>query len=225
MRLTILALALLPVLAEDNVRDVWPRDVDMPPGLRFYARSEYSQRLTITNDRDTLRIVRQDTDDVFTNAPTVLNPNRISPWKVSGGMDKVRGFQSKTALAIPKGQAIRYWSERVEAGAAHPLPRASWSFPVGTVAADLLSHDGKLFEVRTLTKTAKGWHSEIVWGSGVKVPGYTGPGRRCHECHDKVGSGGYGVRVRGSDGLFSFWPFGGATFTPRMDFPVKHWNE
>ena len=218
----------LPAAAPDlraELLRLWPAGVQMPEGMRLYQRSVWAQRLVILNGHDDLRIVREDQDDHFGNAPTRPNPNRLHPWAKSGGLHSVTNWSSRTALALPRGGMIHYWSERVEAGASRSLPMVRWQFPTGTVFADILSYGGKVSEWRLAEKTKDGWRRRVVWRQGERPAGYH-MDRTCVQCHEKAGGDeGYGVRVRGSGGVFSFWPFVADSFTPRTDFPVKHWND
>lgn len=185
----------------------WPKDVDMPAGMVAYVPTRKSQRLTITNDVDTNLIYDKDQDDHFSNAPTVINPNRQTPWAVPGGLDGATGWESVIAVAMP-GQPTVY-NTRVEAGARHPLPKLRWTFPEGTVFADLLVKDGKPFELRTRRKVDGQWVSRVEYRDRDAAPvNYHGAGKACIECHQHAGSQlQYGIGLRGDDGCFSWAPW------------------
>ena len=204
---------------------LWPAGVSMPKTMTLYTPTQWAQHQTITNGRDLLRAVHRDTDDHSSNAPTRINPNRLFPWHVSGGMDSVKGWESRKAISIPEGQFIRYWSEHTEAGARRNLPRLNWQFPVGTVTADILTMGGSTFELRTFTKMADGWKGATVWQSGKTPKDYGGAGFKCARCHDHAGTWrAYGCLIRGADNVFSFSAIEEGTLNPRTDIPAKHWD-
>lgn len=219
------ALALAQAREKTDLEKLWPEGVPIPKGMRLYRKTKYNQHLSITNDRDTLLIYHRDQDDNYTNAPPALNPNRFFPIAVSGGLHESSGWTSRAAIALPG--TIYYWTDRIEAGAQRPLPRVAWVFPVGTVTADILSNEGEVFEVRIAEKKPGGWRLRTLWKDESKFPAkYTGARKACSACHDDAGGWKqYGSLWRGSDGVFSFYPFEEGTFTPRTDFTVKHWNE
>src|SRR5438270_14014511 len=83
------AVAQGPWLAKEEqvlLKDIWPTNVAMPPTMRFYRPTNYTQRLAITGGRETNNLYRLDQDDVWTNAPTAPNPNRLFPWAAAGGL-------------------------------------------------------------------------------------------------------------------------------------------
>ncbi len=205
--------------------------IDLPANLKPYPRTRWTQRLTITNGLDTLLPVHENQDDYFQNAPMKQNPNRMFPWRNSGGMDVVdeREWTSRTALSIPEGKAVEYWQERIHAGASHPLPKVAWHYPRGTVAADLLSYRGEPFELRTLTKGEDGrWRGRVAWEDPTKRPlSYKGAGRPCMDCHRHAGGFlEYGMLIRGNDHLFSPPVLREGTLTPDTQGPIptKPWS-
>jgi len=236
VRTTLSILLFTLLLAQEGNQDVqrtmlegfWPEGITLPKTMRLYDRTQYAQELTITNGIDTLRPIHYSQGD--------NNPNRLFPWAVNGGLHRAQGWTSRTAIAIPEGKHILYWSERIDAGARRHLPRMSWQFPVGTVVADLLFTDGELFELRTLNKTEDGsWRGRRLWRSGKMPVGYIEPDRVigverqvgiCVNCHQRAGAWqSYGALIRGADGVFSFSVLEEGTLRPRTDFPVKHWND
>src|SRR5713101_7162531 len=80
---------------------IWPANVAMPPSIRFYRPTNFTQRLAITGGQDTNHVYRLDQDDVWTNAPPALNPNRLFPWAVPGGLHEVSGWGNRVGIAIP----------------------------------------------------------------------------------------------------------------------------
>lgn len=223
LKQSLIALSLLPSSASELER-LWPEGVTMPPTLRPYRKTEYGQRLTVTNGLDQ-------------NLPWHIHQNdhngqgnREFPWRVPGGLDNATGWASHTGIAIPEGQYVRYWTERIEAGAPRPLPKVTWSFPVGTRVYDLLTHRGQAFELRMLRKERDRWVGHTLWQGEDWPPGYRGvkaTGRTCMGCHSKAGAWErYGPLVRGNDFVFSFTAFKEGTLEiDRTKFPVKHWDE
>lgn len=186
---------------------LWPKDVELPKDLTVYEPTRLSQRLTITNDRDQNLLYDKDQDDHFSNAPTSFNPNRQFPWHVPGGLENSRGWESLIAVSMPSQPYV--YLDRVEAGARHPLPKVRWTFPEGTVFADMLVNDGKVFELRTRTKRDGKWVSSKAFEDKAARPaGYHGLTKSCIECHEQAGSQlQYGIGLRGDDGAFSWSAF------------------
>jgi hypothetical protein len=173
--------------------------------MKFYQKARYVQRIAITNGRDSNNLFRIDQDDVGLNFHAV-NPNRIFPWAVSGGMHNMSGWKSSTAVHLPSYPKV--FTEYVEAGASRRLPKTGWSFPDGTVFADVLSTDRGVFEIRTRSKLDGNWRNKVAYRNPELAPhGYSGAGKACNECHDHAGSSKqYGVLIRGADETFSWAP-------------------
>ena len=212
-----------------ELRRLWPAGVPLPEGMRFYEKARHNQRAVILNGYDHTTAIPRDRDDVFANAPTKPNPNRLFPWAVSGGMHAAEGWESRAAVALPRGKSIRYWTERIEAGASRPLPVVRWRFPDGTTFADVLLRDGKVFELRILEKTRRGWQGHVAYQASKETwpKGYAGkPDRACMECHKHAGGWlDYGSLLRGGDSIFSFPVLQEGELKPRADIPVRHWND
>ena len=214
---------------------LWPKDVPVPSGLKFYEPTQWAQRTVINNSRDYHHPVHENTDDVYQNSPPVWNPNRMFPWRVSGGLDpKCKECGNRPAIVLPEKGFIRYRKEYIYAGASRPLPKVTWSFPSGTRTYDLLTYRGETFELRLrekVTVNRRGttqWRSRTIWTNPEKQPpGYKGPGRKCSECHDKAGEWQqYGTLLRGNDTVFSFPALEEGTLTPdKTNWPVKAWDE
>jgi hypothetical protein len=196
---------------------IWPGNVDIPQSIRFYRPTSFTQRLAITNGQDTNHVYRLDQDDVWGNSPPALNPNRLFPWAAPGGLHEVSGWGSRVGIAIPDGKKIQIWRERVEVPlSSRPLPKVRWSYPDGTVLADVLFTREAVFELRLREKVQGKWKSTVPFRDLDAAPkGYTGPGKRCAECHDQAGSQlQYGISLRGSDGAFSPAPLVEGTLMP-----------
>ena len=213
----------------------WPASVAVPANLKAFTKSDYGQYLVILNGADFHGMVHRAAQSP--HGPVqggADNGNNRFPWAVPGGTDSVRGLTSLTGIALPPGSSVRYWGERIEAGARHPLPKVSWSFPLGTRVYDLLLADGKAFELRMLKKGGTmqrpQWQALTLWESGDWPAGYAGvkaTGRKCLDCHGRAGQWErYGPLIRGNDFVFGWSPFvEGTARIDRAAFPVKHWDE
>lgn len=192
---------------QERLVNLWPAEVEMPKGLKAYRPTRKSQRMAITNGMDSNLIYDKDQDDHWTNAPSLLNPNRQFPWAVPGGLDNAKGWESIIAVALPS--AVSMYGDRVDVGARHPLPKTRWTFPEGTQFVDLLTYKGKPFELRTRTKIKGEWVSKKEYEDKTARPeGYNGLTKSCVECHQGAGSQlQYGISVRGDDGAFSWSPW------------------
>jgi len=188
-----------------TLRQYWPADVKFPEGMKFYRQTRHSQRFANTNGVDGITMVHRDQDDVWQNAETVVNPNRIFPFRVSGGMDEAKGWQSRTAVYVPPGKTIVVWQQRSPVGRERQfLPKLHWSYPEGTIFADMLVYERQVFELRMRKKARGEWHSRVAYVSGVKPPGHTGLKKTCADCHSRAGdSTDYGTSWRGDDGVIS----------------------
>jgi hypothetical protein len=197
------------------------------PDAKLYKKAEYSQRLSITNGLDNNLLYHKNRDDVFSNAPTDINPNRRFPWAVSGGMHGLTGWFNKTAVYIPPGEKVKVFEERVEAGARHPLPRISWSFPDGTKFADILMTYSGPFEIRVREKTNGSWRFRIAHRDENNRPrGYTGLKMSCAECHgSKMSEEGYGIQARGSDETISWTPLIDGTYSLDWSWPLEAYSK
>ena len=191
--------------AQDSPPPGWPHSVPLS-GLKQYAPTRFSQYIVV---RDGLPYHAW--HEINRNDPSVnvrmLNPNSQSPWKVSGGMESLHGWKS---LKLAKIQGtVNVWNQDIPiARAGRALPGIRWSFPDGTVFADLLTGpDGRPFELRMRTKIKGKWRSTIEFEDASAAPkGYHGAGR-CATCHEKAGdSQQYGIMIRGNDQCFSFLP-------------------
>lgn len=205
-----------------DLASLWPKGVDVIEGLRFYPLAHHSQKLTVINNRSHDEWYPTNKDDFVTDGPvrgTRVNPNRVFPYAVSGGLHNSTGWLSTKAAKIPG--TVHIWSEGVPVpGTSTPLPKARWAFPSGTVFVDMLSKDGKCFELRTATKDDEGkWKREFIFRDMEAAPSnFHGAGRSCVSCHKDAGATQqYGVSVRGDDGVFTWTPFEDGTFTRRPD--------
>jgi len=195
----------LPLAKQQEIYKIWPTPLVLPDKLHFYARSGYSQRLTITNGLDHHIWMPTSQDDSL----GAQNPNRKSPWVVSGGADGLTDFVSYVGVAFPKDATVNIYSESVDAGARRLLPMHKWNWPKGSVFIDMLTHKNHTFEVRQREKVNEvDWVSSVIFHDAQKAPKeFKGAGHSCISCHGKVGSqDGYGIRIRGGDTVFSLTP-------------------
>jgi hypothetical protein len=184
----------------------WPKSIEWADGMRVYPRTKFVQRVAVTNGAPSLSWYGLDQDDVWANAPPSINPNRLAPWRTPGGLDGVHGWESTLAVYLPSSPAVRLEPTPIANGGLIPAYR--WTYPDGTVFADLLTHGGRPFELRMREKTDGRWDSFVAWRNRDARPaGYVGAGKRCAECHDRAGaSEQYGIMLRGADTVFSYLP-------------------
>lgn len=181
----------------------WPKSVEVPPTLRFYKKSMHGQQVIAGRNTHYVHI----NVDGAANVPpySASNPNRVFPWRVSGGFHDALDWQSKVAIALPDGESIKGWWEelREPAGIAY---LARWEYPEGTKFFDLLTANGKVFELRSRVKSEGEWFNDVLFKSDDLPKGYFGTDRKCHECHNRAGTkqGSSSLRIRGGDENFSF---------------------
>ena len=198
----------------------------LPEGFVPYEQAQYSQRLSILNERDHNVLVHWSTNDTLFRR---VNPNRLDPYAVPGGLTvrhhNAGQFSSRAAILFPN-RPLRVFTEKVNANAERLLPKKSWTFPKETVVADVLMNDkGEPFEIRMLeggTNHAQ-WFPKIWFSDLSKAPpGYKPPKvGECMNCHRDAGKQGvYGTGIRGSDGIFSFTPFKDGTFEIDTRWPI-----
>ncbi len=201
-----------PVKPKDtrsDFRKLWDTtETDFPKGLTPYKPTRYSQRIAITGNRESLQWYKLDQDDHWANAPTAINPNRIFPWATSGGMHDVTGWNHVVSIALPADPTV--WKEPMPIANGGNITGWRWTFPDGTVTSDMLTKDGKVFELRTRTKSDGKWIGKVEFRDKTARPeGYTSAGKACAECHDHAGSSlQYGIVLRGGDTVFSYSPWG-----------------
>jgi hypothetical protein len=93
------------------------------------------------------------------------NPNLEFPWKGPAGLDHSDNAGSIKFVVLPDDRPILCWRERMVHDT-HPEGTFRWVYPVGTVFGEILtikSPEGwdYTFEVRTRTRTAKGWAANV----------------------------------------------------------------
>lgn len=192
----------------DDLEALWPDSVERIPGLRSYVPMTFSQRLSLEGTNFTNRLWPIDKDDRPPVGPAVVNPNRIFPYAVSGGLHDSTGWVSIKAAKIPG--VVDVWTEEVPVPlTSAKIPKQRWQFPDGTVFVDMLAKDGVCFELRTSTKTGGKWKQEAIYRDLEAAPEkFHGAGRSCVSCHKDAGASlNYGITVRGDDRVFSWSPY------------------
>ena len=188
---------------QEAIKKMWPAGVEIPDGLRFYRPTRWAQYVVIQNGLDHRRWI-PDTEGVQNVSS---NPNSASPWRVPGGLEGYTGWRSYLGSTVDPDK-VQSYIDYVDAGARRDLPMRRWKFPPKTTFVDLLvDEDGKPFELRMRRNHSGEWKSEKVWSAKVSSSyrGHLGSGRTCSDCHSKPStSEGYGIRLRGDDGAFSF---------------------
>ena len=187
-------------LSPSYILKLWPASVKFPDGLRLYRPVEYTQRSVVLNSQPNLTPYHFTEDD-----GSIVNPNRQFPYVTPGGIHEASDWKSVFGILIPEGESISVWTDYYpQITNSRPVQR--WSYPVGTVAADLLVRrsTGEPFELRMLKKTEEGWRASVPWQANNLPPGYQKSDRKCLTCHQDAGDATrYGLTVRGNDFLFS----------------------
>jgi hypothetical protein len=179
-------------------RGPWPKSVAFPDGLVRYRSTEYTQRIAVTNDRDT------------------ITPNHrsglIAKWQVPGGMVGVEGWRSDLYKFIAPNTYT--WVDNIPVWNGNNFQNNRGhvrKYGDGTFFMDVLSYKGSVFEHRVREKKNSQWESYVAYrDSSAYPPGYTGlHGAKCASCHQggfdqQPGTGGYAVGlIPGGDSVYS----------------------
>ncbi len=154
-----------------------------------------------------------------------VNPNRTKPWLTNGGLDNVR-HTGKRILWIPEGTKIKLRTRRAVFPRSRKSVRRTYGwFPNGSLVAEFLYHDGRLFEIRSRKKTDGTW-AEDEQITYFRPPGYQSV-NNCVDCHRDIGghAAGWAATVSGleRDGPKAFTPFVvGNGVRPVIRDDVKH---
>ncbi len=201
----------LPESEQRRLAALWP---GLPEGARFFRATQFTQYAAHNNSPFVMAWSKNHDHPFYMQAPA-LNPNRMFPYRVPGGLDHVPGHEwsSNFWALIPKGERIVVWEEQARVSNAPYgwLPQKRKSFPDGTKFGDLLLNKyGEPFEGRVRTKEPDGdfpWASRLAFSHEEnKPPGYVGhlqSGRSCAGCHDNRELPVYFINVRRDDGAFS----------------------
>lgn len=189
---------------EASVDALWPKGVERPPTLTAYKmRPAYQPQMIMSGNR------------WLGFWPTTHgdSPNRNERWGQPGGLFNIdrREWRNITFVSFPKNAKVDLWTESTPVeGTSDLLPKLTWEFPNGTAFYELLVNaNGKAFELRQRRKDDGKWHSSVLFKSRLHAPvGYVGVKAACNSCHNsEVGRAtGYGVGVRGSDTVISWYP-------------------
>lgn len=176
-------------------RGPWPDGLDFPEGMKRYKRAAYTQ--SIFQDQFGSQISPIHRLDL---------PNR--DWHQSGGMLGIKNFRSdlyRNAVAV-KAQA---WTDGIPVKNRFNNFQTELGWKVqygdGSKFMDVLSYEGRPFEVRVREKKDGKWQSSTPFQNELaRPPGYKGLEIRCSVCHDQAGTGGYAAGlVPGGDGVLS----------------------
>lgn len=189
-----------PLSADDNQSSrsgwVWS-DADIPEYMEPYHRSRFTQRIAVTNGRDTITPVDRSSLE--------------EKWRVPGGMVGIKGWASRLYSWAPQ----RRWVGNIGVlnSFGYIQQNRGWKaeYEVGSEFLDVLENtsSGEVFEVRKAVKTADGWQRFVTYRAPEHRPhGYAGPRgldcRGCHEGPDRPGTGGYAAGlISGADTIFS----------------------
>jgi hypothetical protein len=92
------------------------------------------------------------------------NANREFPWGAPAGLHDSPNFKAFRFVHIPKGQSIYWWRQRLAGDGGRGT--FIWQYPAGATFGEILlvtDPDGSdwTFEMRTRTRTAKGWSVNV----------------------------------------------------------------
>lgn len=178
---------------------LWPVSVPFPKDLKQYERAKFTQSIATRNDRPAI--------------DSVSRRLLLARWTISGGMEGIRGFRSD--VFVLGGQQyfdnIGFIQVKNSFGYFQPELGHVRRYADGNLFVDLLSHDGKAFELRVAEKQNGQWRRYVAYkDESARPKGYTGLKVSCMSCHnntDGPGTGNYGVGlISGGDTIFSF-PF------------------
>lgn len=179
---------------DDLAAGPWPESLPFPDGLQRYRRARRTQSIAVVNGRDSIQAVSR-----F---------GLEAKWHVPGGMLGVEGWRSDLYRLVPN--APRVWVANIDVLNSMGYFQANRgyrrAYPAGTYFADVLSHKGKVFEVRYAEKRDDGtWDRYVAFKDAAARPaGYHGLQQRCASCHSEAGTGVYGAGlVPGGDTVIS----------------------
>ncbi len=163
-------------------------------GMIPYKRAKFTQSIVVENDRDKISKVSRN--------------NLESKWHQSGGMLGL-DFQSDVYLN-PIAATPDIWVGNIGVLNSDGFIQQNRGYKLlfhnDSKFMDVLSHNGKVFELRQREKTNGKWASSILFESAKHRPrGYVGLTVSCNSCHNQAGTGGYGSGlVPGGDGVLSY---------------------
>lgn len=171
----------------------WPADVKIPKGLTKYKRSDYTQSIFNRNV-----------------IPVRVHRSKLEEkWHQSGGLEGIIDFKSTLFKFVPGSTNDRVDEIKVDqvltkGGIQYEL---GWKrdYPDGTFFFDVLTKNGKIFELRERTKVNGKWKSRVAFKDEKQRPlGYNGLLESCSNCHDQAGTGSYAAGlIPGADTVIS----------------------
>lgn len=177
----------------------WPAGLPFPTGAQRYAPSKFTQR---TFNKGIIEPVRR--------------AELKMKWQVPGGMEGVRGWRSDLYRYVPDGYQDSWKAWIAVFNGSNDQDEVAWtrSRPEGTFYMDVLSHKGKVFEVRVRERD-KDYAGNLKWSSFIsfrdpesRPPGYVAlTSKDCAGCHNEAGTGGYGVGLVPGGGTVLSDPF------------------
>ncbi len=185
----------LPI-KEDEVKEEVAKsyEPEFPPGAEPYLSTSRTQEIAVTNGRDRI-------------TPVAIVDAK---WKISGGLEGVKGWTSQKLRYLPPNSKVTYWVGDINVLNSFGYTQANRgirrSYPDGTEFHDVLRNaEGVVFEHRKRTKADGKWTAQVVYRDAeARPPGYVGLKVSCASCHDEAGTGKYGVGlVPGGDTIIS----------------------
>jgi hypothetical protein len=185
--------------AADDDQDAagpWPESITFMKGIRRYRPARYTQRIAVTDNRDSIT--------------PVPRSQLEAKWQVPGGLVGLTGWKSDLRRYIPEGGVQGIANIAVWNGSSFQNNRGHVRrYPTGTVFMDILSNTetGKVFEHRIAEKNEDGtWERYVAFRDPEQRPlGYVPlKSHQCASCHAEAGTGGYATGlVPGGDTVLS----------------------
>lgn len=179
----------------------WPREMDFPANMVPYQRATKVQQLADTSFNGSAFI-----SSIAINDRYELDDKR---WHQSGGMLGIPKSEYRSDLYryFPTDPEVWIGDVQVKNSFGYFQTVQGWrvNYADGTKLMDVLSHKGKVFEIRQRTKQDGKWQSILAYENiENRPPQYTGLTVSCNSCHKEPGTGGYAKGlVPGGDGVFS----------------------
>lgn len=175
--------------------ETWAPAIPRDRRLLRFLPARFTQRIAVTNDRDTIT--------------PVPRAGLEAKWQVPGGMVNVHGWRSTLYKHVPAGGSQWVGNIAVWNGSNFQNNRGHIrSYPDGTEFHDVLTNTktGKVFEHRVAEKTEGEWYRYVLFRDRKQQPeGYQRlASKACAACHAEAGTGGYATGlVPGGDTVLS----------------------
>ena len=169
---------------EDLGRGPWPDDFDFPADMERYESARMTQLVAST----TFPHISHAGDFQNPVPRTVLDEK----YRVNGGMVGIKGVRSDV-YRNEASKGVRHWLGliTVKNSAQYTQPVTAWKteFPEGSKFMDVLSKDGKVFEIREREKFLGRWRYSVAYEDPDARPkGYSGKiAQSCVSCHKNAG--------------------------------------